>query len=61
MNRDEIQAAQSEWGDKPCDHPDIIAESDAKPGEDNWRCLQCAKAMDYDEWRRLHNNRGLER
>jgi hypothetical protein len=52
MNNDEADKAQKEWGDKPCDHPDIIADRDAKPEEDKWRCLQCGTALGYDEWRR---------
>jgi hypothetical protein len=53
MTSDEATALQQQWGDKPCNHPDIIAERDADGrATDNWRCTDCGLIVEYDEWRR---------
>ena len=57
MNTDEAKELQKEWGDKPCDHPDIIADSDCELGEDRWNCTECGVVLDYDKWRRSYNQR----
>ena len=55
MNIDKLQALQREWGNKPCDHPDIISDPTAKPEEDKWRCLQCGSEVGYEEWQKARN------
>jgi len=52
MKPNEACALERAWGEKPCDHPDIIAECGG--GEDDvWRCTQCGRICDYDEWMKL--------
>lgn len=56
MNSDEAQELQRQWGDKPCNHPDIIAEREADGRDtDNWWCTQCGQLADYNEWQRSRN------
>jgi hypothetical protein len=56
MTIEEANELQVEWGDRPCEHPDIIAESPAENVfQDDWRCTQCGALVDYDEWRRAQN------
>ena len=58
MTIEEANALQSEWGNQPCGHPDIIAEKQPEGVfHDNWRCTQCGGLVDYDGWRRLSDPR----
>jgi hypothetical protein len=58
MTSDQANKLQAEWGDKPCDHPDIIAEEQVDGvTHDKWRCTTCGTLVDYDEWRRSQHNR----
>ena len=58
MTSDEAHEVEKQWGDKPCDHPDIIAEREADGSPtDNWRCIQCGCLVDWDEWQRSRPNR----
>jgi hypothetical protein len=50
MTPDDARALEHAWGDKPCDHPDIIAEHAGGNDGGTWRCTQCGKVCDYDEW-----------
>ena len=55
MTSDDAHELQKQWGDKPCDHPDIIEELGTEAGPDEqWRCVQCGQLVDFDDWRRLH-------
>ena len=54
MDREEAEKLQTEWGDKPCDHPDIIEAAEIIAGEQKWRCVQCGHLVDFNEWRRTH-------
>jgi hypothetical protein len=52
MTSDEAEELQKQWGDKLCDHPDIIEELETESSADViWRCVQCGRAVDLDEWR----------
>ena len=51
MNSDEAKELRQQWGDTPCDHPDIKADCETDGG-DNWRCIQCGRLVDFDEWER---------
>ena len=48
MNSDEVRKLQEQWGDKPCDHPDLKAQCDSQG--DDWRCTQCGSMLDFDSW-----------
>jgi hypothetical protein len=62
MTSDEAEKLQKEWGDKPCDYPDIIAQRDAVGrATDIWRCTLCGCEVDYNEWQRLRNKPPLDR
>jgi hypothetical protein len=41
MNSDEVKALRKKWGDKPCDHPGIIA--DQKTGKP--LCIRCGRLV----------------
>lgn len=57
MDKEEAKKLQTVWGDKPCDHPDIIEELETLSDTICvWRCVQCGKVVDFDVWRR--SNRG---
>jgi len=49
MNNNEANELQEQWAKKPCDHQDIIAETESFV--EKWRCVQCGGLVDYDEWR----------
>jgi hypothetical protein len=55
MTSDEADKLQKEWGDKPCDHPDVIAEREIV--DEKWRCIQCGGLADFDEWQKSHGER----
>ena len=57
MNSDEAKEVQQQWGDKPCDHPDLIADPEVDDATGIWRCPQCGAIVDYEEWRRSHYQR----
>jgi hypothetical protein len=43
------------WGDKPCSHPDAIAERSIKDVDPEiWRCTRCGNLVDIDAWMREH-------
>ena len=48
MTRDKAEELRKRWGDKPCDHPDIIAECQTK--QEKWRCVRCGRLVNYDKW-----------
>jgi hypothetical protein len=48
MDSKEAKDLRKQWGAKHCDHPDIIAERGTT--EDKWRCVQCGRLVDFDEW-----------
>jgi len=52
MNINEAIKLQSKWGDRPCEHPDIIAEAGTL--QDKWRCVECGRLVDFDEWELAH-------
>jgi hypothetical protein len=52
MDREEAKKLQTEWGDKPCKHPDIIEESEITV--ERWRCVQCGRLVAFAEWRKTH-------
>jgi hypothetical protein len=55
MTSDEADKLQKEWGNKPCDHPDLIAEREI--GDEKWRCIQCGGLVDFDQWQKSHGDR----
>jgi hypothetical protein len=50
MHASDAHKLEVAWGDKPCNHPDIIAESGSNEGGERWRCTQCGRVCDVDEW-----------
>jgi hypothetical protein len=60
MYREDAEKLHTEWGTKPCDHPDIIEEL-ATDGSntDHWLCTQCGRSVVFAEWRKTH--KGLSR
>ena len=57
MNSDEADRLQKEWGDKPCDHPDIIEQLETEFTADvKWRFVQCGRLVDFDEWHSSHKH-----
>ena len=55
MNIDEAETLREHWGDKHCDHPDIIAERGTI--DDLWRCIQCGRLVNFEEWEALQKLR----
>jgi hypothetical protein len=52
MTNDQAQELRSRWGDRPCNHPDIIEELETESTANvKWRCTRCGRVVDFDEWR----------
>jgi hypothetical protein len=56
MNSDEARRLHEKWGDKPCDHPDIIPETKSSGDSDKWWCTQCGCQQDYGEWQKARRD-----
>lgn len=47
--QDAINLSKS-WGDKPCEHPSLVKESNMGFSTGDYVCTQCGRNVDYDDW-----------
>jgi hypothetical protein len=41
---------RADWGDKPCDHPEIVEEVECDGGTDDYVCLTCGESRRGADW-----------
>ncbi len=44
------------WGDKPCDHPSIVRESNMGFSTGDYVCTQCGRNVERNEREKKQNN-----
>lgn len=47
--QDAINLSKS-WGDKYCEHPSLVRESNMGFSTGDYVCTQCGRNVDYDDW-----------
>jgi hypothetical protein len=50
MNLSDAAQHRKEWGDKPCDHPQIEAEMEAGHPSENYVCTTCGRVGKGNSW-----------
>lgn len=50
MQMDEASERRKEWGDKPCDHPQVVKEYFLGTNTGDFVCTQCGKSASSREY-----------
>ena len=61
MQRKKAVELQQQWGDRPCDHPNLSREYDAGERTGNYRCTQCGASLSFRERAELMASRGANK
>jgi hypothetical protein len=59
MNFEDAINLSNRWGDKPCEHPSLVRESNMGFSTGDYVCTQCGRNVDRDDWANNKKQRNL--
>jgi hypothetical protein len=52
MNFKESMLLRNRWGDKTCDHPHLVRESERGFSTGDYICTQCRRIVDWSDYKK---------